>query len=166
MMHFAEDRNNIAGDCTGSWQYHEATDVALNHWLFNDIAWQKKCSAAITGADLAQCYDHIAHAITSLGSQLWGIPVRAITCLLTTIQLMVFFLHTAHGDSMTGYSAATDAAASHSGNTHPYQGSCQCNGGRGHFFSWVWVPPVWIICMVRALWPTWFQLFLLWFSAS
>ncbi len=57
-----------------------------------------------------------------------GVPVlRAITCLLTTIQLMVFFLRTAHGDSTTGYSAA----ASHSRNTHPYQGSCQGNGGGG-----------------------------------
>jgi hypothetical protein len=43
--------------------------VALNHQLFNDIAQQKKCLAAITCADLAQCYDCIAHAIASLGLQ-------------------------------------------------------------------------------------------------
>jgi hypothetical protein len=69
MMHFAEDRNDIAGECTGSRQYHEATDVALNSWLFNGITWQEKCLVAIMGADLAQCYNHIAHAIASLGLQ-------------------------------------------------------------------------------------------------
>jgi hypothetical protein len=81
MMHFEEDRNDIARECAGSQQYHEATDVALNRRLFNDIAWQKNCLVAIMGADLAQCCDHIAHAIASLGSQRWGIPVRAINCL-------------------------------------------------------------------------------------
>jgi hypothetical protein len=30
MMHFAEDRNDIAGECASSHQHHEATDVALN----------------------------------------------------------------------------------------------------------------------------------------
>jgi hypothetical protein len=81
------------------------------------------------GADLAQCYDQIAHSIVSLGSQCWGVPINVITCLLTTIQLMVFFLYTAHGDSMVSYWAATNTAAWESGNTHPYQGSCQGNGG-------------------------------------
>jgi hypothetical protein len=104
MMHFAEDRNDIAGECAGSHKHHEAIDVALNRWLFCDIARQKKCSAAITGADLVQCYDRIAHLIASLGSQCWGVPVNAITCLLTTIQLMVFLLHMAHGDSTVSYS--------------------------------------------------------------
>jgi hypothetical protein len=130
MMHFAEDRNDIAGECAGSsCKHHEAIDVALNRHLFCDTARQKKCSAAITGADLVQCYDRIAHSIASLGSQRWGVPVNVIKCLLTTIQLMVFFLHTAHGDSTVSYLAATDTAARVSWNTHPYQGSCQGNGG-------------------------------------
>jgi hypothetical protein len=103
--------------------------IALNRHLFCDIARQKKYLAAITGANLAQCYDRIAHSIASLGSQCWGVLVNAITCLLTTIQLMVFFLHTAHGDSNLCYSAATDTAARELGNIHPYQGSCQGIGG-------------------------------------
>jgi hypothetical protein len=90
--------------------------------------------------DLTQCYDHIALSITSLGSQCWGVLVNAIRCLLTTIQLMVFFLHTAHGDSNICYSAATDTAARESGNTHPYQGSCQGNGGKPLLFLSVSFP--------------------------
>jgi hypothetical protein len=92
MMHFAEARNDIAGDCAGSHQHHEAMVVALICWLFCIIACQKKCSVAITGADLAQCYDWITHSIASLGSQRWVVTINAITCLLTKIQLMVFFL--------------------------------------------------------------------------
>jgi hypothetical protein len=128
MMHFAKDRNKIAGKCASSHQHHEAMDVSLNHWLFCNIAHQKKCSAAIMGADLAQCYDRVTHSIASLGSQCWEVAVNAITCLLTTIQLMVFFLHMAHGNSTASYSATMDTGARESGNPHPYQGSCQGNG--------------------------------------
>jgi hypothetical protein len=59
LMHFAEDRNEIAEECAGSCQHNDMTDVALNCHLFCDIARQKKYSAAITGADLVQCYDRI-----------------------------------------------------------------------------------------------------------
>jgi hypothetical protein len=142
MMHFAEDRNDIAGECAGSHQHHEAMDVALNCQLFCNIVCQKKCSAAITGADLAQCYDRIAHSIASLCSQYWGVPINVITCLLTTIQLMVFFLCTTHGDSTVSYLAATNTAAHESGNTHPYQGSCQGNGGGTLLFLSISLPCV------------------------
>jgi hypothetical protein len=118
MMHFAEDRNDIAGECAGSRKHHKVIDVALNHRLFCDIACQKRCSVAITGADLVQCYDRITHSIASLGSQRWGVPVNVITCLLTTIQLMVFFLCMAHGDSTVSYLAATDNCRSGS-REHP-----------------------------------------------
>jgi hypothetical protein len=56
IMHFAEDRNKIAKECAGSHRHHDATNVALNHHLLCDIAHQKKYLAAITGANLAQCY--------------------------------------------------------------------------------------------------------------
>jgi hypothetical protein len=87
MMHFAKDRNDIAGECASSHQHHKAMDVALNHHLFCDIACLKKCSEAITGADLVQCYDRITQLIASMGSQCWGVPVNVIMCLLTKIQL-------------------------------------------------------------------------------
>jgi hypothetical protein len=158
MMHFAKDRNEIAEECAGSRQHHDATDVALNCRLFCDIAHQKKYSAVIAGVDLVQCYDCIAHSITSLGSQHWGVPVNAITCLLTTIQLMVFFLRTAHSDSNSFYLAATDTAARESGNMHPYQGSCQGNGGGPLLFLSV-SSHAWTTCMGGVLLPDWSLLF-------
>jgi hypothetical protein len=45
-----------------------------------------------------------------LGSQRWVVTINAITCLLTKIQLMVFFLWTAHGDSTVSYLAASNTA--------------------------------------------------------
>lgn len=127
MMEFVEEQQEIPEECIGSRWHHQAADVLLNRCLFCDIVQQKKCSAAVCCVDLEQCYDHIAHSIASLGARRWGVPQVTITCLLTMVQLMVFFLHTAHGDSETFYSASTDQAARDSGNSHPYQGTCQRN---------------------------------------
>jgi hypothetical protein len=135
MMLFADDRGLVAEECLGNHSFHDATEVALNHQLFCDITRQKCYSAAIGCVDLEQCFDCIAHSIASLCAQQWGVPIQAIVCLLTTIQLMVFFLHTAHDDSDVFYSAVTDSEARESGNTHPYQGSCQGNGGGPALFS-------------------------------
>ena len=84
MMFFAQDRQEVAEECSGSRRYHEATDIALNCHLFCNIARQKWCSVAISCTDLEQCYNCIAHSIASLGDKQWGVPVQAITCLLTT----------------------------------------------------------------------------------
>jgi hypothetical protein len=48
--------------------------------------------------------------------------------------MMVFFLWMTHGDSDSFYLAATDSEARESGNTHPYQGACQGNGGSPALF--------------------------------
>jgi hypothetical protein len=53
---------------------------------------------------LAQCYDwRIADSIASLGAQWWGVSINAITCLLMTIQFMIFFLCTAHSWRLRGF---------------------------------------------------------------
>jgi hypothetical protein len=41
MMHFAEDRNDIAGECAGSHQCHEAMEVMLNQW-HGQQEWKKE----------------------------------------------------------------------------------------------------------------------------
>jgi hypothetical protein len=55
---------------------------------------------------------------------------------------MLFFLHTAHGDSDSFYSASTDQAAQNEGNIHPYQGTCQGNGAGPSLFLGVSSPCV------------------------
>jgi hypothetical protein len=75
MMFFVKDRGEVAEECSGSHSSHDATEVALNHWLFCDIACQKHHSAGIGCVDLEQCYNQIAHLIVSLGAQRWGVPI-------------------------------------------------------------------------------------------
>ncbi len=50
MMHFAKDRNFVAGECAVSHQPHEGLDDALNCQLFCNIAHQKKCSCCYTNS--------------------------------------------------------------------------------------------------------------------
>jgi hypothetical protein len=40
MMHFAKDRNDIAGECASSHQHHEAMEVMLNQW-HGQQEWEK-----------------------------------------------------------------------------------------------------------------------------
>ena len=51
--------------------------------------------------DAAQCYDSVAHAITSLVFQAFEVPEEAVHSMLTTIEEMKYFLRTAYGDSKT-----------------------------------------------------------------
>merc|ERR1712018_1050030 len=54
---------------------------------------------SVTSADLGQCYDAVGHGITSMALQAFGVPINAITLMLTTLQLMNFWLLTAYGES-------------------------------------------------------------------
>ena len=53
----------------------------------------------ISSVDAANCYDGIAHAITSLVFHDFGVPEKAIETMLTAIEEMKYFLRTAYGDS-------------------------------------------------------------------
>lgn len=135
MMWFAEDNKAIPAECYGSRKHHEAIDAALNRRLATDIFRQQRISAAIASLDLADCYDRIAHNIASLGARRWGVPVEATMYMMLTIQFMLFFLRTSHGDSTSHYggrSADTDS--------HPLQGICQGNGGGPAIFLGVCAP--------------------------
>ena len=49
--------------------------------------------------DAANCYNSIAHAITLLVFQAFGVAEEAIETMLTEIEEMKYFLRTAYGDS-------------------------------------------------------------------
>ena len=67
-----------------------------------------------------------------------GVPTRITWYMLSTIQCMVFYLHTAYGDSKVSYSSQTfpsgvdniqDVLEMAPQPKHPFQGICQGNGG-------------------------------------
>jgi len=82
-------------------QNHTADNDGLAKTLFYDIAHQTRTRAAITSVDTSNCYDRIAHAMTSLIFQSFGVESTAVSAMLETIQEMKFFLQMAYGDSKT-----------------------------------------------------------------
>ena len=76
-----------------------ADNGSLAKILIYDNVRQSRCTAALSSIDAANCYASIAHAITSLVFQYFGVPVNAVESMLTTIQEMKYFLRTAYGDS-------------------------------------------------------------------
>ena len=96
-----------------------AEDGTLGKTLFYDLVRQSRRPAGLSSVDAENCYDRIAHSITSLIIQAFGMPTEAVGSMLKTIQDMKFFLRTAYGDSTT-------AAGSHI--EVKTQGLCQGNG--------------------------------------
>lgn len=96
-----------------------ADDGTLAKTIFYDLVRQSRRPAGLSSVDAENCYDRIAHAITSLVMQAFGVPCTAVGSMLKTIQDMKFFLRTAYGDS-------TSAAGSHI--EVKTQGLCQGNG--------------------------------------
>ena len=102
-------------------------DIAVNRCLTLDILQQKQIPGSILLVDASNCYDHLAHNMMSLANQCLVVAAEIMVCLLTTIQMMVFFLHTAYSDSQTSYKGHQQV---------PFQGACQGNGGGpGMFLS-------------------------------
>ena len=69
--------------------------------------------------DAANCYDSIAHAITSILFQAFGVPDKAIETLLTSIEEMKYFLRTSYGDPKEYVSSTIEVK---------FQVLCQGNG--------------------------------------
>ena len=79
----------------------------------------------VSSVDADNCYDGIAHPMTSVVFQSFGVLTPAIELMLTTIQVMRFFLRTGYGDSVdyTGgeFNDLEDPVKT--------QGMCQGNSG-------------------------------------
>jgi hypothetical protein len=67
--------------------------------LFYDIGRQLRRPAALALVDAANCYDRVAHAISSLVFQAFGTKPESCKAMHSAIQGMKFFLRTAFGDS-------------------------------------------------------------------
>lgn len=74
-----------------------ADDSILAKVLFYDISEKLRPSSVLVLVDDANCYNRVAHAITSLIFQAFGAPHTPTASMLTAIQQMQFFLHTVSG---------------------------------------------------------------------
>ena len=103
MVDWAEEHNEVPDKCYGSCKGHHMIDVAVNRCLTLDILQQKQIPGSILSVDASNCYDCLAHNMTSLANQHLAVAAKIMVCLLTTIQMMVFFLRTAYSNSQTSY---------------------------------------------------------------
>ncbi len=84
-----------------------ADDGILAKVLFYDIVCHSHLPVRISAVDANNCYNRVAHPITSLVFQSLGVPKAAVILLLSTIQAMKFFLRTGFGDSKV-HAGSTD----------------------------------------------------------
>ncbi len=59
--------------------------------------------------DFSDCYDQAAHPPTSIALPRWQIPVMVIRVLLTSMQVMQYFLKTGFGKSSKSYGGTSDS---------------------------------------------------------
>ena len=64
-----------------------------------DLSRIMRHPAAITAADLGECYNRMSHPTTSIAMQSWGVPKSEVKVALTALQLMQFCLRTGSGES-------------------------------------------------------------------
>jgi len=110
----------IPTECFGSHPGHSAIQVSLNHCLVSDTSRQQKAPLALALVECLTCYNSLGHPPASLACQRLGAPPSVLCTIFSTIQLMKFFLQTAHGDLDNFYGGGTSLL--------PFQGVCQGNG--------------------------------------
>ena len=91
-------------------------DATMTKTFFTDSSRIMRHPAAITEADLGECYDRMAHPPTSIAMQSWGVPKSAVKVVLTALRLMQFCLRTGFGESPELFGGST---------SHPLAGSGQ-----------------------------------------
>ena len=77
---------NLMSEEIFSEQNRMADDGTLEKVLFYDIVRKLRVSAGIISVDAENCYGSIAHAITSLVFQSFGLPEKDIETMLTAIE--------------------------------------------------------------------------------
>ena len=120
MVHTATRNGEIPPELFGSLQGKEAIEVAIGRRLTADLSRQRRTPLAMSSVDAQTCYDRMVHSVTSICCQRWRVPIWAITSMLTSIQLMKFYIRTGFGDSETYYGGGDGPV--------PFQGGCQGNG--------------------------------------
>jgi hypothetical protein len=77
----------------------QATEGVLTSGLFCDIAWALCKTAAVESVDLANCYDSVAHPITSIALQSFKVRKVMVAMILYVLKTTTWYLNTAFGQS-------------------------------------------------------------------
>ena len=100
-------------------------EAAIVKTLYFDYLRVYKLDGAFIAMDLMQCFDRMAHPISSLATQRLGVPSNVAHSMITTLCQMKHYIRTAYGDSDEWYSGST---------LRPLQGGVQGNGAAAPIF--------------------------------
>jgi len=100
-------------------------EAAVIKVLFFDYLRINKRNGAFLAMDLMQCFDRMAHPISSLATQRLGVHPNIAHTMITTLCNMRHFVRTAYGESEDYYSGTAQ---------RPLQGGVQGNGAAAPIF--------------------------------
>jgi len=108
----------------------DASMQAINIRIMMDVVIQQRKNTVIRGIDYTNCFDRMAHALTSLKLRQLGHTKEAVLCRYSTVQKLEVTIRTAFGDAkiqdeFVAYIVPLD---------NPFQGSLQ--GGADSMINW------------------------------
>jgi len=104
---------------------NRSIEAAIVKILYFDYLRTNKINGAFLAMDLENCFDRMAHLVSSLCTQRLGVPPQITQCMIRTLCQMKHFIRTAYGDSKWSYIGAKNK---------PLQGAVQGNGAASPIF--------------------------------
>jgi len=104
---------------------NRSIEAAIVKILYFDYLRTNKINGAFLAMDLENCFDRMAHPVSSLCTQRLGVPPQIAQCMIRTLCQMKHFIRTAYGDSKWSYIGAKNK---------PLQGAVQGNGAASPIF--------------------------------
>jgi hypothetical protein len=102
MIGMALERKLISGECFSK-RGSNCISAMMKKIFICDESRIHHHNAVFEGCNFADCYDRIAHNVTGVSLQAWGIPQLVINILLKTMKTMRFFLWTGFRESKQSY---------------------------------------------------------------
>ena len=104
---------------------NRSIEAAIVKILYFDYLRTNKINGAFLAMDLENCFDRMAHPVSSLCTQRLGVPSQITQCMIRTLCQMKHFIRTAYGNSKWSYIGTKNK---------PLQGAVQGNGAASPIF--------------------------------
>ena len=105
---------------------NRAIEAAVVKVLYFDYLRINKRQGAFLAMDLMQCFDRMAHPVSSLATQRLGVHPNVVNTMIQTLcNMRHYIVRTAYGDSQDYYTGVKD---------RPLQGGVQGNGAAARYF--------------------------------
>ena len=130
-LHFSKRmmNNGLTHKIIPSSQYakkgHQSIEAAIIKIMFFDYLRIMKRNGAFIAMDLMNCFDRMAHPVSSLCAQRLGTSSTVSECMINTLCRMQHYIRTAYGDSEWSYTGSS---------RRPLQGAVQGNGAASPLF--------------------------------